>query len=222
MTCETTVLDKADNRTVQTPKRKSVRQGAVLKGTPVVNKSAQKLADHHAALLERVSAGDRAAYKALFEHYAPRLKAFAMRGGLASESAEEVMQEAMIAVWRRADSFDARKASASTWMFTIVRNKRIDFLRRAGKPDLTADDFAHLETEAPAADLAFEKLQDEAKVSKTLKSLPADQLEVIRKAFFEDKSHAEVAADLDLPLGTVKSRIRLALGKLRTLMENQS
>lgn len=177
------------------------------------------LADQHATLIERVADRDRQAYAALFHYFAPRLKAFAMKGGLSSDIAEEVMQEAMIAVWRRASTFDRKKASASTWMFTIVRNKRIDYLRRAGKPALTAEDFAHEETEAPAADAAFSAHQEEEQLRSQLAKLPQDQLIVIQKAFFEDKSHSEVAEDLGLPLGTVKSRIRLALGKLRGHLE---
>lgn len=179
------------------------------------------LAQKHADLIERVANRDRTAYAELFSFFAPRLKAFAMKGGLSADVAEEVMQEAMIAVWRRASTFDRSKASASTWMFTIVRNKRIDYLRRTGKPALTAEDFAHQETEAPAADMEFEIRQDEDQVRTQLAKLPSDQLVVIQKAFFEDKSHSEVADELGLPLGTVKSRIRLALGKLRGHLEGQ-
>jgi len=179
----------------------------------------KKLQDQHVAWLLAVAQDrDRAAYAQLFAYYAPRLTSFAMRGNLSQNAAEEVMQETMIAVWRKAHSFDPRKASVSTWVFTIVRNKRIDFLRKEARPDLTEDDFAHVETTVDAADSVLIALQRSETVRERLKNLPDVQKEVIQKAFFEDKSHSEVAEDLGLPLGTIKSRIRLALGRLRGLI----
>lgn len=182
----------------------------------------QRLQDQHAACLKAVAENrDRKAFATLFAYYAPRLKSFAMRGNLSSDAAEEVMQEAMIAVWRKAEHFDSQKASPSTWIFTIVRNKRIDYLRRENRPDLTEDDFAHVETTAPGADNILVALQRSETVRDRMKSLPPEQLQVIQKAFFEDKSHSEVAEDLGLPLGTIKSRIRLALARLRGMIEKE-
>ncbi len=182
----------------------------------------QRLQDEHAALLSAVAGQrDRSSYAKLFSYYAPRLKSFAMRGNLSAEAAEEVMQEAMVAVWRKADHFDQKKASPSTWIFTIVRNKRIDYLRRENRPDLTEDDFAHVETTAPGADNILVALQRSETVRDRMKALPPEQLLVIQKAFFEDKSHSEVAEDLGLPLGTIKSRIRLALARLRGMIEKE-
>lgn len=180
----------------------------------------QRLQEEHARLLQNVATHqDRAAYAALFAYYAPRLKSYAMRGNMSAEAAEEIMQEAMIAVWRKASYFDPRKASVSTWMFTIVRNKRIDFLRKESRPDLTEDDFAHVDTEVPTADNILVALQRSDTVRDRMQRLPKEQVEVIQKAFFEDKSHSEVAEDLGIPLGTIKSRIRLALGRLRGMIE---
>lgn len=182
----------------------------------------QQLQDQHAAWLSDVAEErDKKAYANLFSYYAPRLKSFAMRGNLSAEAAEEVMQEAMIAVWRKASHFDSKKASASTWIFTIVRNKRIDFLRRENRPDFTEDDFAHVETISPGADSILVSLQRSETVRDRMKSLPPEQIQVIQKAFFEDKSHADVAEDLGLPLGTIKSRIRLALARLRGMIEKE-
>jgi RNA polymerase sigma-70 factor (ECF subfamily) len=138
-----------------------------------------------------------------------------MKGGADAESAQEVAQEAMIMVWRKAASFDRSRASAATWIFTIARNKRIDLLRRS-RPDPSTEDwltvYAAEETEADKSVLAG---QTYMRMKELMQGLSADQLLVIRKAFFEDKTHTAIADELALPLGTVKSRIRLALGKLR-------
>lgn len=178
--------------------------------------------DTHNELIKRIAKyKDRKAFAALFEHFAPRMKAFAIKAGLNNHAAEEVMQEAMIAVWRRADSFDATKASASTWLFTIVRNKRIDYLRRENKPELKAEDFAHVDRLAEESDAIVSKKQDAHEVNVSVSDLPEDQQTVIQKAFYEDKSHAQVAEELGIPLGTVKSRIRLALIRLKGSMDSK-
>jgi RNA polymerase sigma-70 factor (ECF subfamily) len=159
---------------------------------------------------------DRAAFASLFRHYGPRVKAFLMRGGSDPETAQEVAQEAMIMVWRKAASFDRTRAAAATWIYTIARNKRIDHLRRTGRPPIEAEDwltiFAPEEEDADKSVLAG---QTYTRVKELLSGLSAEQLVVIQKAFFEDKTHTAIAEELKLPLGTVKSRIRLALGRLR-------
>jgi len=165
---------------------------------------------------------DKAAFAKLFAEFAPRLKSFAMRGGLASEAAEEVMQEAMISVWRKAHQYDRTKASPSTWMFTIVRNKRLDLLRRENRPQLQEEDFVHVERTTGGADQLVFALQQNETLRSRLDKLPREQFVVIQKAFFEDKSHSEVAEDLGVPLGTIKSRIRLALGRLRGMVDSDT
>ena len=174
-----------------------------------------------ADLIEAIAARqDRAAFASLFRHYAPRVKAFIMRGGTDAETAQEVAQEALIMVWRKAASFDRSRASAATWIFTIARNKRIDLLRRAGRPVLSAEDWlAVFAPEKDDADKSVLTGQTYTRVKELLGSLSADQLVVIQKAFFEDKTHMVIAEELKLPLGTVKSRIRLALGRLREALE---
>ncbi len=123
-------------------------------------------------------------------------------------------------VWRKAASFDPARASAATWIYTIARNKRIDLLRRAGKPAIETEDwlavFAPDEGPPEQSVLAG---QTYSRVKELLAGLSADQLIVIQKAFFEDKTHTAIAEELKLPLGTVKSRIRLALGRLRDALE---
>jgi RNA polymerase sigma-70 factor (ECF subfamily) len=158
---------------------------------------------------------DRAAFARLFGHFAPRLKAFMMRGGADADLAEELAQEAMIAVWRRADSFDPAKAAVSTWVFTIARNKRIDRLRRERMPDFSEDEYAASLPEPRRGDDEAVRRETALRLARSIATLPAEQAEIVRLAFYEDKAHAEIAEQLALPLGTVKSRIRLALQRLR-------
>lgn len=178
-------------------------------------------ADEAADLIEAIATRqDRAAFASLFNHFAPRVKAFIMRGGADAEAAQEVAQEALIMVWRKAASFDRSRASATTWLYTIARNKRIDLLRRNNRPAIDTEDwltvFAPEDEDADKSVLAG---QTYTRVKELLSGLSADQLVVIEKAFFEDKTHTAIAEELKLPLGTVKSRIRLALGRLRDALE---
>ncbi|WP_395713340.1 sigma-70 family RNA polymerase sigma factor [Reyranella sp.] len=166
---------------------------------------------------------DRAAFAGLFRYFAPKVKAFLMRGGADSDSAQEVAQEALIVVWRKAASFDRSRASAATWIYTIARNKRIDLLRRTGKPAIEVEDW--LTVFAPEDDDADKSVlagQTYSRLQELLRTLSADQLVVVQKAFFEDKSHTMIADELKLPLGTVKSRIRMALGRLRQALEKDA
>ena len=162
---------------------------------------------------------DRDAFAALFSHFAPRLKAFLMRLGSGGVEAEELMQEAMLMVWRRAESFDSRQAGVSTWVFTIARNKRIDALRRERRPEFDPEDPALIPAPPPAADDEFAAREDSARLRKAIAALPAEQAALIRMAYFEDKAHVAIAEETELPLGTVKSRLRLALGRLRKALK---
>ena len=177
--------------------------------------------DEAADLIEAIAARqDKAAFASLFRHYAPRVKAFLMRGGSDAETAQEVAQEALIMVWRKAASFDRTKAAASTWIYTIARNKRIDLARRTNRPAIETEDWLTVfAPEAEDADKSVLAGQTYRRMEELLGILSADQLLVIRKAFFEDKTHTAIAEELGLPLGTVKSRIRLALGRLREGLE---
>jgi RNA polymerase sigma-70 factor (ECF subfamily) len=179
--------------------------------------------DEAADLLHAIATRqDRASFAALFRYFGPRVKAFLMRGGSDSETAQEVAQEAMILVWRKAASFDRARASAATWIYTIARNKRIDLLHRAGRPPIEAGDWLTIfAPEDEDADKSVLAGQTYAKVKELMDGLSTDQLAVIRKAFFEDKTHTAIADEMNLPLGTVKSRIRLALGRLRERLEEE-
>jgi len=180
--------------------------------------------DDWSNLLARVgSRQDRQAFGALFAHFAPQIKAY----GLSTAAtpgvhafADELVQETMIKVWKRAGMFDAAKASATTWIFTIARNCRIDLLRRGArhKSDVDADD-VWLEMESgDEPDNAVEADRARDTVRAALSQLPVEQAQVLAKVYLEGKSHSEVAEELDLPLGTVKSRVRLALNKMKILV----
>jgi len=157
---------------------------------------------------------DRNAFIALFEHFAPRVKSYLLRLG-GADLAEEMAQEAMLMVWRKAGQFDPHKASASTWIFTIARNLYIDRKRKERRPEIDPSDPMLVAEADPAADIALSMRQSEQLVRAALATLPPEQARVIELSFFADKPHAAIAAELDLPLGTVKSRLRLALARLR-------
>lgn len=171
------------------------------------------------ALLVRIARGDRDAFAVTFQKYAPKVKSYLIRLGAPAAAAEDLAQDAMVSVWRRAISFDPGKAKASTWVFVIARNAWIDKLRRE-KVELAyrevADEPYHAE-EKP--DDAAVRTQTEAQMQAAMATLSDEQKQVVRLAFFEDKPHSEIASVLALPLGTVKSRLRLALIKLRAQWE---
>ncbi len=158
--------------------------------------------------------GDRTAFTALFRHFAPRIKAYIMRCGADAALAEEVAQEAMVQVWRRAATYDPARAGAASWIFAIARNKRIDLVRRERRPEIEAED----EALVPAADADYDLAENRRALGRAFDTLPADQAAILRKAFLEDKSHSSIAAETGLPLGTVKSRARLGLARMRVLM----
>jgi RNA polymerase sigma-70 factor (ECF subfamily) len=138
-----------------------------------------------------------------------------MRGGCDSGTAEEVVQEVMVTIWRRAEQFDPSQAGAGTWVFTIARNKRIDMLRRERRPEFDPSDPVLVAESATAADESVEASQEAERLRAAMRSLPEEQKDLLSMAFFEDKAHSTIAEERNLPLGTVKSRIRLALARLR-------
>jgi RNA polymerase sigma-70 factor (ECF subfamily) len=171
-------------------------------------------------LLLRVAQADREAFAAVFARYAPKVKSYLLRLGAPGAMAEDLAQDAMLSVWRRAASFDPAKAKASTWIFVIARNAWIDRLRRE-KVELAYRDASPVseESEDEAPDEAAMRTQTEEQVSAALATLSEEQRQVVRLSFFEDMPHSEIAETLSLPLGTVKSRLRLALIKLRAHWE---
>lgn len=173
-----------------------------------------------AALLVAVGARrDVEAFETLFRHFAPRVKAYMARLAGDSHMAEELMQETMVAVWNKADRFDPAKGAASTWIFTIARNLRIDAFRRDNRPDFDPNDPAFVQDDVAPADEMFESQEASTRLHQAMAALPDEQLALLKLAFFEDRSHSAIAASLDMPLGTVKSRLRLAFAKLRAALD---
>ena len=161
---------------------------------------------------------DQAAFTELFDQLAPRVKRLLVRRGASFTIAEDLTQETMLSVWRHAATFDRRRASVSTWVLTIARNKQIDLVR--GQRRLHDAGREPLEPESSATEPDCEQIllarQSAEIVHHAIRSLPRAQELLVRQAFCEAKSHREIAAEQALPLGTVKSRIRLALAQLRT------
>lgn len=168
-----------------------------------------------AALRRIAEARDRAAFQELFEHFAPRVKAYAMKLGASAQGAEDLAQEAMLTVWRKAGLFDPARAAASTWIFTIARNLRIDLLRRERLMRLDGGDPSLAPESEPDAGEGFEARQDGEALARALATLPAEQSQIVMLSFFSDKPHSQIAEELNIPLGTVKSRLRLAMARLR-------
>jgi RNA polymerase sigma-70 factor (ECF subfamily) len=170
-----------------------------------------------ADFIEAVAASrDKRAFAELFEFYAPRIKGVLLRAGARPQEAEEVMQETMVLVWRKAGQFDRKKASPSAWIYTIARNRRIDLIRKEQRPELDPEDpFFKAAAEVPDGEEVYGNVQRSAILEEHLKDLPPEQLTLVQKAFYEDMTHQEIAAETGLPLGTVKSRIRIALRDLR-------
>ncbi|MEM7242837.1 MAG: sigma-70 family RNA polymerase sigma factor [Pseudomonadota bacterium] len=169
---------------------------------------------YHAELLLAVrDAQDKSAFAELFEHFAPRVKSFLMKGGADIGQAEECAQEVMVTVWQKAHLYDPMRATASTWIFTIARNKRIDALRKQNRPE--PQDLYWMEDSEPDTAEIVGLQQEADKLAKAVEDLPKKQRDMIKRAFYGELTHQEIAEETGLPLGTIKSRIRWALEKLR-------
>lgn len=163
---------------------------------------------------------DKDAFMALFDYFAPRIKSYLLKGGLNEDEADELAQETMLMVWQKADKYDPKRAAASTWIFTVARNKRTDYFRKAGRSTVQPpENFYDLQSEDASPFESFYEQEVNSDIDGALKSLSEDQMNIIKKAYYEDKPHAQIAQETGLPLGTVKSRIRLAMEKLRGALE---
>lgn len=188
-------------------------------GSGFSNDNQNNLSEWDRLLLRVGSDRDRSAFEKLYEHFAPRLKSFLLRIGSDVSSAEEICQESMIMVWRRAETFNPDSAGASTWIFTIARNKRIDKLRKDNRPLPDLNDPSFFQMPVDKSDDILERVEEEQKIRNALKNLPLEQAKLILSAYYEEKSHRKIADETNLPLGTVKSRIRLAINRLRSQLE---
>lgn len=159
---------------------------------------------------------DQLAFARLFEHFAPRLKSFLMKSGCTPDFSEECAQEVMATLWRKAHMFDGSKASVSTWIFTIARNRKIDMIRKQRRPE--PEDLPWGPESEPDQAETIMLAQETEQLGAALAALPEKQRKLIERAYFGELSHSEIAEETGLPLGTIKSRIRLALERLRHAM----
>jgi RNA polymerase sigma-70 factor, ECF subfamily len=189
---------------------------------PLPGKAGTLGSAHWAILIEAIATRrDRAAFDQLFSYFAPRVKTFMRRSGLDDSSADDLAQETLLTVWRKANLFDGSKVGASAWIFTIARNLRIDAFRRTRRAggEQTSDVAAEFEIdETLAPDVQLARSQREELVRAALSALSDEQMRVVELSFYQEKAHAEIAQALGIPLGTVKSRLRLAMGRLRILL----
>jgi RNA polymerase sigma-70 factor, ECF subfamily len=162
---------------------------------------------------------DRTAFSELFDVYGPKVKAFMMRKGASSEQAEDLVQETMISVWTKAALYVPERGGVSTWIFTIARNLRIDRLRREKSSQFTDIDDYDAESGDISQDEALGRFQEDTHVAKALAQIPAEQRELLLMSYVEDLPQSEIAARLKIPLGTVKSRMRLAYRRMRKMLE---
>ena len=156
---------------------------------------------------------DKAAFARLFDHYAPRLKGMAMRGGARPDLAEEIVQDAFLSVWRKAASFDPHRAQVSSWIYQIARNRQIDIARKESRP--VPEELALDPNEQDDAGQIVALEQEAQRLRSALQSLPDKQREMVEKAYLGELTHQEINSVTGVPLGTIKSRIRLGLTRLR-------
>lgn len=166
---------------------------------------------------------DKSAFTELFDHYAPLIRAYSLaREPGADLVADELVQEVMTRVWLKADKYNAKLANLNTWIFTLARNCRIDYLRRNSRyvSEIDPTDlFNDIEDENPGPFQQVQQTRAAHSIRAGLNELPREQAEILTKVYLEGKSHQQASDELQLPLGTVKSRVRLALKKLAVLVE---
>ena len=189
-------------------------------GSGFSNDNENNLSEWDLLLIQVGKNRDTSAFKALYEHFTPRLKSFLLRIGSDESTAEEVCQESMIMVWRKAETFNPESAGASTWIYTIARNKRIDKLRKDSRPMPDLNDPSFYKKPIDKSDDILQRVEEERKIKKALENLPPEQAKLIFSAYYDEKSHRKIADEANLPLGTVKSRIRLAINRLRIQLDD--
>jgi RNA polymerase sigma-70 factor (ECF subfamily) len=172
-------------------------------------------------LLARIARDqDRNALAKLFTLLGPRVKSMLLKGGASEAVAEDMVQETFLSVWRKAHLYSAERGAAATWIFTIARNLRIDLLRKNSSKPYEDLETVALESNEPNGSVMVEQRQVIDRVGKALKNLTAEQQEVVQLSFLQEMPHAQIAAKIGIPLGTVKSRLRLAYERLRPMLED--
>lgn len=203
------------------PARAARRAGGAA-GVKVRETAISEKPEDMSRLVEAVARGrDVAAFEALFRHFGPRVKTYMMRQVKNPQMAEELMQETMIAVWNKAGLFDPARGAVSAWIFTIARNIFISAWRKQNRPEFDPDDPAFVPGGAEPADRELENRQEAEKLHAALRGLPPEQRELLQRSFFADVPHSALAREYGLPLGTVKSRIRMAVARLRKSLEER-
>ena len=194
---------------------------AIVLGSAVNSTGRESIAEDAGELVRRVAEDrDKAALASLFNLFAPRLKSMLLRLGLEGSQAEDICQETLLMVWRKAHLYSPDKGAVSTWVFTIARNLRIDLLRRQSSRPYVDLEGIEIASDSPLGHMVIEQNQVVSRVTVALEALPAEQREVVRLSFIEELAHSEIAARIGIPLGTVKSRMRLAYDRLRPLLED--
>lgn len=171
-----------------------------------------------ACLIAIGSQKDIQSFEILFRHFGPRIRAFMLKRGGNRQQAEELMQETMMMIWNKAALFDPARGSVSSWVYTIARNVRIDAFRKTNRPEFDPNDPAFIPDPIPAADHVVEADQEAERLRSAIVKLPPEQADLLRLSFYEEIPHSAIAERLNLPLGTVKSRIRLAFSRLRDIL----
>ncbi|WP_245281440.1 sigma-70 family RNA polymerase sigma factor [Rhizobium sp. AAP43] len=165
---------------------------------------------------------DVQAFETIFKHYSPKVRAYMAKLARDGQAAEELMQETMLAVWNKAEQFDPARGNVSSWIFTIARNLRIDAFRREKRPTFDPTDPAFVPDDVMPADVEYEERQEADRLRRAMETLPPEQYELLKMSFYKEVSHSAIADELGLPMGTVKSRIRLAFAKLRAALEERA
>lgn len=211
--------DPRDASRAQGQQDTALPDGAILMADRLPPSPVMQLSHEWVAEVAAIAqARDQSAFAAVFRHFAPRVKAFLMKSGADEALAEECMQDVMATLWRKAHLFDPTRASVSTWIFTIARNRKIDLLRKYARPE--PEDLPWGPEAEPDQEDVLALQQESQKLAEALRKLPQKQRILIEKAYFGDLTHGEIALETGLPLGTIKSRIRLALERLRHNMRH--
>lgn len=161
---------------------------------------------------------DGEAFTALFEYFRPRVQTQMLRGGLPPFVAADVAQDVLETIWCKAHQFDRSKSAASTWVFSIAQNRKVDIHRRSREHIFTDADLSLIPDDSADGETRLDAAQRQWHVHNALEALPLDQFKMVQLAFFEGLSHATIAARTKIPVGTVKSRLRLAFSRMRQLL----
>ena len=195
---------------------RSARDHGAAESTEAIAPPAGRIDEMSARLVAVAERGDRGAFASLFRHFGPRIRAYLLRAGGDAGKVDDVLQETFAAVWNRAVLYDRSRANAATWIFAIARNRRIDAFRRDRRPEFDPDDPALHPDPLPGGEEALAAKERAEAVRNALAALSEEQREILWLSFYEGESYAAIAIRLGIPLGTVKSRARLAFGRLRS------